>query len=165
QKVSAHHIFDAPFLRYVTEQAESQSLNGIKDKAIIISASGMATGGRILHHLYHRLPNERDTILFTGFMAEGTRGRSIVDGEQAVKIFGLEVPVKAGIENLDGLSAHADQSQLLDWLSELKDPPKKTFLIHGEVEANRAFQHYLKEKNWSSIIPSYLESFTLFDNV
>jgi metallo-beta-lactamase family protein len=160
-----HTIFDAPFIHYVTEQSQSRTLNMIRDKAIIISASGMATGGRILHHLYHRLPKEQDTILFTGFMAKGTRGRNLMEGAESVKIFGEEVDVKARIENLDGLSAHADQSQLLNWLSELKDPPKKTFLIHGEIEANQEFQNLLRKRNWDAIIPEYLETVTLFDHI
>ena len=141
-KAFGHRIFDAPYIHYVTEQSQSSTLNRIRDKAIIISASGMATGGRVLHHLYHRLRNPQDTILFTGFMAKGTRGKSILDGEKSIKIFGEDVPVNATIENLNGLSAHADQTQLLNWTSDLKESPKQTFLIHGELEGSRATVSY-----------------------
>ena len=160
-----HPIFDAPFVHYVTKQEQSRMLNTLKNHAIILSASGMATGGRIIHHLFHRLPNERDTILFTGFQAEGSRGRSLVEGEKQVKIFGEEVNVKAHIANIDGLSAHADQEQLLEWVDEIKDSPKRTFLIHGEKEGMLGLKKKLEENNWNVTIPEYLESFTLFDHV
>ena len=160
-----HHIFDAPFVHYVTKQDRSRMLNTIKNNAIILSASGMATGGRILHHLYHRLPNENDIILFSGFQAEGSRGRSLVDGEKKIKIFGEEVPVKATIKQIDGLSAHADQNQLLDWCSEIRNSPKHTFLIHGEAKGTLALQEKLKKRNWNVIIPKYMDQVTLFDHV
>ena len=160
-----HHIFDASFVHYVTKQEQSRMLNTLKNHAIILSASGMATGGRILHHLYHRLPNERDTILFTGFQAEGSRGRALVEGEKQVKIFGEEVSVHARIATLDGLSAHADQQQLLEWVEDIKDSPKRTFLIHGEKDGMIALKQKLEAKNWNITIPEYLESFTLFDHV
>ncbi len=160
-----HHIFDASFVHYVTKQDQSRMLNTLKNRAIILSASGMATGGRILHHLYHRLPNERDTILFTGFQAEGSRGRSLVEGEKTVKIFGETVQVNARVVTLDGLSAHADQEQLLEWTDEIKDSPKRTFLIHGEEAGMQVLKQKLEAKNWNVTIPKYLESFTLFDHV
>jgi len=160
-----HHIFDASFVHYVTKQEQSRMLNTLKNHAIILSASGMATGGRILHHLYHRLPNEHDTVLFTGFQAIGSRGRALVEGEKQVRIFGEEVNVKARIATIDGLSAHADQEQLLEWVGDIKDSPKRTFLIHGEKEGMITLKQKLEEKNWNVTIPEYLESFTLFDHV
>lgn len=160
-----HHIFDAPFVHYVTEQSQSRVLNTIKDRAIIISASGMATGGRILHHLYHRLPNEQDIIMFTGFQAVGSRGRDLVDGGSSVKIFGEEVPVKAKVLNMHGLSAHADQQELLDWSGHLPDGPKMTFLIHGEKEESDALHKKITERGWNVTIPDYMELHTLFDHV
>ncbi len=160
-----HHIFDASFVHYVTKQDQSRMLNNLKNNAIILSASGMATGGRILHHLYHRLPNERDTILFTGFQAEGSRGRMLVEGETSVRIFGEEVSVNARVTTLDGLSAHADQEQLLDWVEDIESSPKRTFLIHGEKEGMTALKQKLEARNWNVSIPEYLESFTLFDHV
>lgn len=160
-----HHIFDAPFVHYVTEQSKSKVLNTIKDRAIIISASGMATGGRILHHLYHRLPNEQDTVLFTGFLPEGTRGKDIVNGNPMVKIFGEEVSVKAKVHVLDGLSAHADQDELVDWSGHMHSPPKITFLIHGEKEQSTKLKQRLTGRGWNVTIPDYLEGYTLFDHV
>ncbi|GAB4230247.1 MAG: MBL fold metallo-hydrolase [Ekhidna sp.] len=160
-----HPIFDAPFVHYVTEQNKSRLLNKIESNAIIISASGMATGGRILHHLYHRLPNEQDTILFTGFQAEGSRGRSLVSGEKVVKIFGEQVEVKAEVINMDGLSAHADQQELLTWCSEIDSSPKMTFLVHGEKEESEALARLIEAKGWNVTIPEYLSTHTLFDHV
>ncbi len=160
-----HQIFDASFVHYVTRQEQSRTLNTLKDHAIILSASGMATGGRVLHHLYHRLPREQDTVLFTGYQAEGSRGRRLIEGEQKVKIFGEEVPVKAKISLIDGLSAHADQQQLLEWIADIKDSPKQTFLVHGEKEGVQVLQEKLKERNWNVTIPDYLESYTLFDHI
>ncbi|WP_425391088.1 MBL fold metallo-hydrolase RNA specificity domain-containing protein [Ekhidna sp.] len=160
-----HHIFDAPFVHYVTEQSKSRVLNTIKDRAIIISASGMATGGRILHHLYHRLPNKQDIVLFTGFLPEGTRGRDIANGEQSVKIFGEDVSVKANIHVLDGLSAHADQDELVEWASHIHEQPKMTFLVHGEEEQAEVLKERLNGRGWNVTIPGYLETFTLFDHV
>ncbi|WP_436516621.1 MBL fold metallo-hydrolase RNA specificity domain-containing protein [Ekhidna sp. To15] len=160
-----HHIFDAPFVHYVTEQSKSKTLNTIKDRAIIISASGMATGGRILHHLYHRLPNAQDTILFTGFLPDGTRGKDIVDGSPMVKIFGEEVSVKAKVHVLDGLSAHADQDELVAWSGHIHAPPKMTFLIHGEKEQSTLLKERIAGRGWNVTIPDYLDTFTLFDHI
>lgn len=160
-----HHIFDAPFVHYVTEQSRSKTLNMIKDRAIIISASGMATGGRILHHLYHRLPNEQDTVLFTGFLPEGTRGKDIVDGQPSVKIFGEDVNVKAKVHVLDGLSAHADQDELMNWSGHIHAAPKMTFLIHGEKEQATHLKERIVGKGWNATIPDYLDVYTLFDHV
>ena len=160
-----HPIFDAPFVHYVTEQSRSRVLNTIKSNAVIISASGMATGGRILHHLYHRLPREQDTILFTGFQAIGSRGRTIVNKEPMVRIFGEDVPIKARIENLDGFSAHADQEELLEWSGNIQDSPKMTFLVHGEEEGTLALKRKLQQRGWNVTIPEYLESFSLFDHI
>ena len=142
------------------------SLNGIRGDAIIISASGMATGGRVMHHLYNRLPNEQDTIIFVGYQAMGTRGRQLLDGDQSVKLYGLSVPVKAKIAYIEGLSAHADQEELIDWAEGFTSKPKTTFLIHGEDQARIALQNKLKnELEWNVLIPEYLESFELFDGI
>lgn len=160
-----HHIFDAPFIHYVTEQSQSRMLNTIKNNAVIISASGMATGGRILHHLYHRLPNTQDIILFTGFQAVGSRGRDLVDGNRSVKIFGEEVFVKAKVLNMHGLSAHAGQQELLDWSDHIESGPKMTFIVHGESEESAALSTKLSERGWNVTIPNYMEGHTVFDHV
>lgn len=126
-----------PNIHYYQSQEQSISLNEIRKGAIIISASGMATGGRILHHLYNRLPNSQDAILFVGYQSEGTRGRDLLEGKEFIKIFGSYVPVKAHVEYIAGLSAHADQEELLQWISNFKQSPKITFIIHGEKKPLR----------------------------
>lgn len=141
---------------------ESKAITASEEPTIVISASGMATGGRILHHLMRRLPDERNTVVFVGFQAEGTRGRRLIDGEDEVKIFGQMVPVRARIERLENLSAHADYEEILRWLSGFKRPPRKVFLVHGESGAMNALKQKITEKfGWSVQIPDYLEKFTL----
>ncbi|AFL86136.1 putative exonuclease of the beta-lactamase fold involved in RNA processing [Belliella baltica DSM 15883] len=153
-------------LHYYQSQEASISLNAVRGDAIIISASGMATGGRVMHHLYNRLPKEQDTVIFVGYQAVGTRGRKLLEGDQSVKMYGLDVPIKAKIEYIEGLSAHADQEELIDWSEGFTSKPKITFLVHGEDEARIALQQKLKEElDWDAIIPEYLESFELFDGI
>lgn len=153
-------------LHYYQTQESSMSLNAIRGDAIIISASGMATGGRILHHLYNRLPNEQDSIVFVGFQAEGTRGRRILEGEKTVRMYGIDVPVKAKTFYIEGLSAHADQEELIEWAEGFTTKPKMTFLVHGEKEAAEGLSTRLQEElDWNPIIPEYLESFELFDGI
>jgi len=111
---------------------ESKALNRLPGPVIIVSASGMATGGRILHHLSLRLSDPRTTVLLVGFQAAGTRGRALQDGAREVRIFGRDVPVRAAVERLDALSAHADRAELLRWLEGFTRPPRQTYLVHGE---------------------------------
>ena len=113
--------------------------------AIVISASGMATGGRVLHHLAACLPDARHTILFVGFQAEGTRGRALVDGAKAIKIHGGMVPVAAQVQRIDSMSAHADQSEIVRWLRTFRTPPKQTFLVHGEPQAQDTLKAHLEQ--------------------
>jgi metallo-beta-lactamase family protein len=163
---ASHNPFAHKNLHYYQSQEASMSLNAVRGDAIIISASGMATGGRVMHHLYNRLPNEQDTIIFVGYQAMGTRGRRLIDGEESVKMYGLSVPVKAKIAYIEGLSAHADQEELIDWAEGFTSKPKITFLVHGEDEARIALQNKLKnELDWDATIPEYLESFELFDGI
>lgn len=119
---------------------ESKQLNDVRGPVIIISASGMATGGRILHHLQHRLPDPGTTVLLVGFQAAGTRGRSLQDGARTIKMFGEQVPVRARVELLHGLSAHADQAETLRWLGGFARPPRTTYLVHGEPQAAQALE-------------------------
>jgi metallo-beta-lactamase family protein len=142
-------------------------INSIEKNAIIISASGMCTGGRILHHLYHRLPHENDTLLFVGYQAEGTRGRDILEENENIRIFGNEVPVLCHVRQIEGLSAHADLEELLQWTKNFREPPKRTFVVHGEEESATAFANTLYEKyQWQNVfVPDYLESFELFQNI
>lgn len=118
---------------------DSKALNEIRYPAIIVSASGMAEGGRILHHLASKLPDHRNTVLFVGYQAAGTRGRALQDGARTVKIHGREIAVKARIETIDGLSAHADRGEVLAWLKASRNKPRKIHLVHGESEAIEAF--------------------------
>jgi len=153
-------------LHYYQSQEASMSLNDLRGDAIILSASGMATGGRVLHHLYHRLPNEQDSIIFVGYQAEGTRGRRLLEGEKTVRMYGIDVPVKAKTFYIEGLSAHADQDELVEWAEGFASRPKMVFLIHGEKEASEGLAKRLQEElDWNPIIPEYLESFELFDGI
>lgn len=127
-------------LQPVSTASESRAVTSRIDPAIVISASGMATGGRVLHHLEACLPDARNTIVFAGYQAAGTRGRTLVDGAKQVKIHGHMVAVAARIERLDGMSAHADATELVEWLRTFPSPPETTYLVHGEAEAQDALQ-------------------------
>ncbi|HNP19829.1 MAG TPA: MBL fold metallo-hydrolase [Fulvivirga sp.] len=160
-------IFDNKHFQYYQSQESSMNLNNVTNGAIIISASGMCTGGRIMHHLYHRLPRTNDTLLFVGYQAIGTRGRKLVDGDKTSRIFGIDVPVKCQVKQIGGLSAHADQSELMRWASNFKSSPKMTFIVHGEIESATVLEKKItNELKWSNvIIPEYLESFELFQSI
>ncbi|MGH7794337.1 MAG: MBL fold metallo-hydrolase RNA specificity domain-containing protein [Candidatus Binatia bacterium] len=125
---------------------QSKAINSLKGPLIIISASGMATGGRVLHHLKHRLPNPDTTVLFAGYQAEGTRGRSLQDGAKEIKMLGEVVPVRARIKVLDGFSAHADQGEILRWLRTFKKPPTMTYVVHGEPPAAHALAEVIRKR-------------------
>jgi metallo-beta-lactamase family protein len=114
---------------------QSKALNQHRGPIVIISASGMATGGRVLHHLAHRLPDPRTTVVLTGFQAAGTRGRSLADGAPTLRIHGADVPVRARVVQVDGLSAHADREELRRWLAGFRRPPRRTWVVHGEPQA------------------------------
>lgn len=160
------HPFQHSQLHYYRKQEQSRTLNELKGKAIIISASGMATGGRVLHHLFHHLPNERNGVVFVGYQAEGTRGRRLVNGEPYVRIYGQEVPVKAKIYSVEGLSAHADQNELMEWAEGFNEKPKLSFIIHGEEKSASVLAQKLKDElGWNTVIPNYLESFMLFEGI
>ena len=143
----------APFVprrfEVATTTEDSKRLNGLDGPAIVIAGSGMATGGRILHHLRRRLPDPRTTLLFVGYQAAGTRGRTLRDGAERVRIFGTDVPVRAAILATDALSAHADQGELLRWLRGFRRPPARTFCVHGEPAAAAALRDAIKaELHW-----------------
>ena len=136
----------------------SKALNAQQGPGIIISASGMATGGRVLHHLARWLPDPASTVIFAGFQAAGTRGRSLQNGETQIKIHGQMVPVRAHIESISSLSAHADAGEIMRWLRGFKRPPRKTFVVHGEVDAATALRDLIiKELSWDAVIPTYQE--------
>ena len=141
---------------------DSKAINGIKTPCIIISASGMVTGGRVLHHLVQRLPDAKNAVILAGFQAEGTRGRALQEGAKALHLFGQLVPVNAEIITMGQLSAHAGKSELLRWLTGLQAPPKKTWLTHGEPIAAQALQLAVKEKfQWDVGVARYLDTVEL----
>lgn len=147
---------DIPYLRFTASVEESMALNQIRSGAIIISASGMCDAGRIRHHLRHNLPRKECCVLISGFQAQGTLGRRLVDGAKRVRIFDEDIPVRAAIHSVDGLSAHADQAALLDWAGAFRKPPTHTFVVHGESSAALAFAETLRQKpGWRVTVPEY----------
>ncbi len=148
--------------RYVSTPEESKSLDSMVIPKVIISASGMATGGRVLHHLKSYAPDRRNLILFTGFQSGGTRGAVMVAGGKTVKIHGGYVPVNAEVRNLDMLSAHADANELLSWLKGISRPPRNTFITHGEPDAADALRlRIADELGWPCVVPEYREEVEL----
>jgi metallo-beta-lactamase family protein len=153
-------------LVFVKNSKHSKELNQIKGRVIIISSSGMMTGGRILHHMYHRLRNKQDTLLISGYQAAGTRGRKLVDKEPTLRIFGEEVPVKCNIENMTSFSGHADRDELFTWMKNFTTPPKITFTVHGEGTNLSTYAQAIRDQlKWNVISPDYLESVTLFNGI
>ncbi len=138
---------------------ESKKLNNAEGARIIISASGMMTGGRVLHHAMRLVPNPDATVVFVGFQAAGTTGRRILDGEPEVKIMGQWIPVRCRIAKIGGFSAHADYAEVLEWLSGMESGiPNQTFLTHGEPEAATAMAGHIKERfGWNVHVPEYGE--------
>jgi metallo-beta-lactamase family protein len=151
------HVF------HLTRSAEdSKAINNIKTPCIIVSASGMITGGRVLHHLAQRLPDARNAVLLAGFQAQGTRGRALQEGAKVLHLFGQAIPVNAEIITLGQFSAHAGKSELLRWLGGLQNPPRKTWLTHGEPAAAQALQAAIKEKfQWDVAVARYLDTVDL----
>ncbi|HKD42837.1 MAG TPA: MBL fold metallo-hydrolase [Myxococcaceae bacterium] len=148
---------------FVTSVEDSKKLNDRAGPAIIISASGMATGGRILHHLKHRLPDPKNTILFVGYQAEGTRGRRLLAGEKEIRIYGEMVKVSARVAAVSGFSAHGDWRELMRWMSGFRAPPKQTFLVHGEAPALEALRQRVAQNGWPVRVPPHLETVQLDD--
>ena len=149
-------------IRVIQSAEESKALNKKKGPMLIISASGMATGGRILYHLKAFASDPRNAIILTGFQAKGTRGEALLNGANEIKIHGQMVPVKAQVHSLENLSAHADYLEIQAWLSECHLNPKKVFLTHGELEAVQAMGHHLNEKlHWNCIVPGPLQQVRL----
>lgn len=145
-----------PRLKFTRTAEESKAINFLKEPKVIISASGMADAGRILHHLKHNLWRPESSVLLVGYQAEGSLGRRLVDGVKRVKIMGEEVNVKARIYNLEGFSAHADQDELIGWLARLTTPPANVFLVHGEPEQSEAFAAVIKEKlGYAAYVPRH----------
>lgn len=147
---------------YVRDAEESKKLDTTPMPKVIISASGMATGGRVLHHLKRYAPDPRSTILFSGYQAAGTRGAKMLHGADTIKIHGEYVPVRAELSNLSMLSAHADSDEILRWLRGFKKAPRATFLVHGEPEAADTLRLRIKDElGWSCSVVEHLESVRL----
>lgn len=142
-------------IEFVRDRNQSKAINARRGPMVVISGSGMASGGRVVHHLKHRLPDPDTIVLFTGYQANGTMGREIVDGAQEVEIHRDEIPVRAEIRRLTSLSAHADYGEILQWLSGFKAPPRTTFLVHGEPEAQASLRQKIVAKyGWNVEIPT-----------
>lgn len=147
---------------YVRDTEGSKALTASRMPKVIVSASGMATGGRVLHHIKAFGPDPRNTILFAGFQAAGTRGRAMVDGVREVKIHGEWIDIRAEVADLTMLSAHADSNELVRWLEGFKSAPKETFVVHGEPSASAALHaRVVGEFGWKCTIPKYRATFTL----
>lgn len=140
-------------LREVRDAQDSERLNRPHQPCIIISASGMATGGRVLHHLEHMLPDERHTVVLTGYQALGTRGRSLADGARQLKMHGAYVAVRAEVVRDEEFSVHADASELMDWVKALDPPPQQVFCVHGEVDSATALTELLAADGFMGIVP------------
>ncbi|MEZ4266240.1 MAG: MBL fold metallo-hydrolase [Myxococcota bacterium] len=148
--------------KIVRSADESRALGDLQSPAIIIAGSGMATGGRVLHHIARFGPEPQHTILFTGFQSGGTRGEQLVNGARAVKIYGQIVPIRAHIEQLDMLSAHADADEILQWLRGFEAPPRTTFLQHGDPAATDALRRRIEQElGWQCHVPYHLEEVPL----
>jgi metallo-beta-lactamase family protein len=146
----------------VKSRQQSKELLQKKNSSIVIAGSGMVSGGRILHHLSKRLSDSKNTLLLTGYQAAGTRGRLLQDGVSELKIHGQYMPVRAQIEEISTLSAHADQREILSWLRNFKSPPKKVFIVHGEPQASDVLRVRIQDAlGWECHIPKFLESVEL----
>ncbi|HEV2183317.1 MAG TPA: MBL fold metallo-hydrolase [Candidatus Acidoferrales bacterium] len=139
---------------------ESKAINNINSPCIIMSASGMCTGGRILHHLARRLPDSRNAIILAGYQGEGTLGRSLLEGAKLARIYGDEIPVRAEIAEVSQFSAHGDRGEIVRWLSGFTAPPEQLYLVHGDPPASQAFRGTVQQQlHWPVTIPAYMDSF------
>jgi len=162
QTLKGTQIFHPKRLKVCRSREESIAINKKRDPAIIISASGMATGGRILHHLRERLPDPKNTILFIGYQAEGTRGRLLLEGADKIKMHGKHIPVNAQIANIFGFSGHADYDEILAYLMGFNRAPERVFITHGEPEASASLGEKIRsEFGWDVVIPELGQSFDL----
>lgn len=154
-RLSAHECHKTcGIARYIQSPEESKEIGRAPLPKVIISASGMATGGRVLHHIKHYAPDRRSTILFAGFQAAGSRGAKMIAGDPAVRIHGQDVEVNAEVANLSMLSAHADRGEIVTWLRGFGHAPRTTFVTHGEPEAARGLsERIVSELGWATVVP------------
>jgi len=161
-KVGGTQLFRPQKLKLCPKLDQSKSIHNKKEKGIILSASGMATGGRILHHLMERLPDKKNTILFVGYQAEGSRGRTLLDGAKELKMFGEDIPVNARVEYVSGFSGHADYEEILAWLLGFNKRPRKVFLVHGEDRPRQMLADKIRKKlRWKVHVPEEGETVEL----
>jgi metallo-beta-lactamase family protein len=160
--IGGRSVLYGRFIHLHRTRAESQALNEAKGPAVIVSSSGMLSGGRILHHCRVRLPRPENTLLITGYQAAGTLGRALLDGAHVVRIHKGEVPVLAEVRDLKGLSGHADASEMLRWLSQVDSPPRAVFVTHGEEDAALALAARIsRERGFATHVPALGESCSL----
>lgn len=161
-ELRAAALVDLPNLREARSVQESMDLNNPRMPCVIISASGMATGGRVLHHLRHLLPDRRNAVVLTGYQAVGTRGRALADGARELKMHGRYVPVRAEVVRADGFSVHADASELVDWVAALRPAPETVFVNHGEAGAARALADRIEDElGLVAVVPRHGEVVTV----
>lgn len=154
--------FDPSRIIEVRTVQESIALNTVQGPAIIISASGMATGGRVLHHLANRLPDPRNTVILVGYQAAGTRGRRLLEGEPEVRMLGRQVAVKAEVANVDAFSVHADQGEIIEWLGAAPRRPEAVYIVHGDPAAAEALREaVVRELGWKTAVARHLEGVRL----
>ncbi|CUR57259.1 Beta-lactamase domain protein [metagenome] len=155
--LAAADPFDPGHLQLAAQQAQSEQLNDPRRPCIVISASGMATGGRVLHHLEHQLPQRRNAVIITGYQVLGTRGRMLADGAGSVKIHGRYVPVRAEVVNIRGYSAHADCDDMLGWLGRAPEP-RSVFVVHSEPSSAAALADRIQDRlEWTAVVPRFQE--------
>jgi metallo-beta-lactamase family protein len=150
----AQDPFGGDEVHEIRDVQASKALNRAKGPFIVVSASGMATGGRVLHHLRQRLPDARNTVALVGFQPHGTRGRRLLDGERTLKMLGRYVPVRAEIADLGGFSVHADAEELVGWVGAMAEPPETVYVVHGEPPASEALAARLGEDGVSAVAVS-----------
>ena len=156
--IGAGNPFHLPGLTEVSDVEASKALNNPSMPSIVISASGMASGGRVVHHLAHWLPDRRNTVVLVGYQAEGTRGRRLLDGERELKMLGRYVRVRADVVDLPAFSVHADSDELFDWVSAAETKPNTVFVVHGEKSASRALANTISERlDWTTAVPRHAE--------
>lgn len=154
--------FSPPNVHFDRTRQESVAINNIRYPVVIISASGMATGGRVVHHLERCLPDHRNTVLFVGFQGAGTRGRIIQSGAEKIKMHGHDVSIRARVETLENLSGHADYNEIFRWLGGFPKPPQKTFLVHGEPAAAESLKEKItRQLGWQASVAAHLQKVSL----
>jgi metallo-beta-lactamase family protein len=159
---SGQSILKFPELKVVRTQTDSMAINDLKGPFIVMATSGMCTAGRIKHHLSHRIGQPQNTILFVGFQASGTLGRQILDGNREVRIHGRPHLVRARVEQIQGISGHADRAGLMKWLSCFQSPPRQLFVTHGEADVSLSFAKLVRDSmHWNVTVPEYKQSVEL----